>query len=173
MSSVNFAAFVHDVPDFPKPGIVFKDIAPLLAAPHIFAEAIDCLATRCKSYAPDGIIAIESRGFLLGAPLAKCMRLPLIMVRKPGKLPGPTVRHAYTLEYGSDCLEIQQSALTTGGRYAVVDDVLATGGTVEACAQLVTNTGAMVCTTAFLIELCFLGGSKKLGCPVEALITYS
>jgi adenine phosphoribosyltransferase len=167
------AALVHDVPDFPKPGIVFKDITPLLADAAAFTAAIEALGRRIVRHAPQGIVAIESRGFIFGAALALKLGLPLLPVRKPGKLPRRTVSVAYQLEYGSDAIEMHHDAIEPGRRYAVVDDVIATGGTAAAAADLVVRQGGTLACCAFLIELGFLGGRLRLGAaPVEALLQY-
>ncbi|MBL6749928.1 MAG: adenine phosphoribosyltransferase [Nevskia sp.] len=166
-------ALVHDVPDFPKPGIVFKDITPLLADPTAFTAAIDQLGRRILHHAPQGIVAIESRGFIFGAALALRLGLPLLPVRKPGKLPRRTVAAAYQLEYGSDRIEMHHDAVQAGLRYAVVDDVIATGGTAAATAELVAGQGGRVACFGFLIELDFLGGRTRLGSgAVESLLRY-
>ncbi|MDI3260239.1 MAG: adenine phosphoribosyltransferase [Sinobacteraceae bacterium] len=166
-------ALIHDVPDFPKPGIVFKDITPLLADAQAFSAAIERLAGRLAAHGPAGIVAIESRGFIFGAALARELRLPLLPVRKPGKLPRKTVAARYELEYGSDALEMHADAIRAGVRYAVVDDVIATGGTAAATAELVRSQGGAVACYGFLIELSFLDGRRQLdGAPLEALIRY-
>jgi adenine phosphoribosyltransferase len=162
-------ALIRDVRDYPRPGIVFKDITPLLADPRAFAEVIDRLAARIEP--PEAVVAIESRGFILGAALALHWRRPFIPARKFGKLPGATVRQTYQLEYGEDTLELQADALTAGRRVVIVDDLLATGGTAHAVAQLVERMGAEVVTLLFLVELVGLGGREKLArWPVEALL---
>lgn len=166
-------ALVHDVPDFPKPGIVFKDITPLLADAAAFAAAIDRLGRQVLRHAPQGIVAIESRGFIFGAALALKLGLPLLPVRKPGKLPRRTVSAAYQLEYGSDSIEMHHDAVQAGQRYAVVDDVIATGGTAAATAALVAGQGGAVACFGFLIELDFLDGRRRLGSGVvESLLRY-
>jgi adenine phosphoribosyltransferase len=166
-------ALVHDVPDFPKPGIVFKDITPLLADARAFALAIVQLGDQVMVHRPEGIVAIESRGFIFGAALALHLGLPLLPVRKPGKLPRRTVAAAYQLEYGSDSIEMHHDAVQAGRRYAVVDDVIATGGTAAAAAELIAGQGGVVACFAFLIELGFLAGSARLGgMPVASLLRY-
>lgn len=165
--------FIHDVPDFPKPGVVFKDITPLLANPDAFREALDGLATQARQLRAETIVAIESRGFLFGAPLARILGLPFIPVRKPGKLPRTSLREEYALEYGTDALEMHADAIHPGARCLIVDDVLATGGTAAAVATLVRRAGGTPVGTLFLIELTFLGGAKKLGdVPVRSLLRY-
>jgi adenine phosphoribosyltransferase len=166
-------AVIRDVPDFPRPGIMFKDITPLLARPSAFHTAIEMLAERIQRHGGDGIVAIESRGFLFGAALAARMGLPLQLVRKPGKLPFKTVSMSYDLEYGSDRVEIHVDAIEAGRAYAVVDDLIATGGTAAAAADLVEMRQGRVACCAFVIELGFLRGRERLGNrPVETLISF-
>lgn len=166
-------SFIHDVPDFPKPGIVFKDITPLLASPDAFREAIDGLATHARQLRAQTIVAVEARGFIFGSPLAKTLGLPFVPVRKPGKLPRASIRENYALEYGTDALEMHADALAKGDRALIVDDVLATGGTAAAVISLVRRAGGIPIGALFLIELGFLGGASKLGdVPVRALLRY-
>lgn len=166
-------ALIRDVPDFPSPGIVFKDITPLLADPAGFAAVIDHFAERLSGHAADAIFGIESRGFIFGAALANRMALPLHLVRKKGKLPRETVSMAYELEYGVDHLEVHRDALEPGAKCLVIDDVIATGGTAEATGRLIEQQGAKVAAFAFVIELSFLSGRDRLdGYHVESLITY-
>jgi adenine phosphoribosyltransferase len=173
LSSAALKAHVRDVPDFPKPGILFKDITPLLADAAAFHAVIEQLAARLAPHAPQGLLAIESRGFIFGAALALRLQLPLLLVRKPGKLPWHTAHITYDLEYGSDRLEIHRDAVLAGGRYAIVDDVLATGGTAAAAAELVRQQGGDVVCFAFLIELGFLQGRQRLGeAALESLLVY-
>jgi adenine phosphoribosyltransferase len=167
------AARVRDVPDFPRPGILFKDITPLLSDPASFVSVVDLLAARVASFAPHGIVAIESRGFVFGAALAYRLRISLELVRKPGKLPYRTVGAEYALEYGSDRLEVHVDAIQPGRSYLVVDDLIATGGTAAAVAELVEQQGGHVAGFAFVIELAFLRGRERLGDrPVVRLIEY-
>ncbi len=164
---------IRDVPNFPKPGILFKDITPILADPVAFRGAIEVLAKRIARYQPHGIVAIESRGFLFGAALAEKMHLPLQLVRKPGKLPYKSVGYDYQLEYGSDRLEMHIDAVEPGRTYAVIDDLLATGGTANATAHLIEQQGGEVACCAFIIELAFLAGADRLArWPVEHLVSY-
>jgi adenine phosphoribosyltransferase len=156
-------ALIRDVPDFPKPGILFKDITPLLANARAFASIIDHLAARSAPYRPDGILAIESRGFIFGAALADRARLPLHLVRKRGKLPRATVSVEYALEYGTDHVEVHADAVEKGRRYLIVDDVIATGGTAAAVADLISGQGGEVAACMFVLELGFLGGRSRLG----------
>jgi len=159
---LNLSDYIGAVPDFPKPGILFRDIAPLLASPKAFGQAIDELAERVRDLDAEVIAAAEARGFLLASPLALELGLPLVPIRKPGKLPGPTLSHRYELEYGSDTLEMRTDAIRPGARVLVVDDLLATGGTVAACCQLIEKAGGVIIGCAFLIELVGLGGVEKL-----------
>jgi adenine phosphoribosyltransferase len=173
MSPLQIKSLIVDVPDFPKPGIVFKDITPVLAHPAAFKAAIDQLAEHAASLQCDGLLAIESRGFIVGAPLAQALGLPLHLVRKRGKLPRAAITVRYELEYGFDHLEMHSDAIRRGGRYLIVDDVIATGGTAAAVASVVARQGATVAACLFLVELKFLGGRDKLaGLPVRSLITY-
>jgi adenine phosphoribosyltransferase len=155
-------SLIRDVPDFPKKGIVFKDITPVLAHPQGLREIVDALAARYRT-GIDKIVAIESRGFLFGAPLAYALGVGLVIVRKPGKLPWKCVREEYALEYGKDSLEMHVDAIAPGDRVLVVDDLLATGGTAEAVGRLVARQGGTVAEYAFVVELAFLAGRKRLG----------
>jgi adenine phosphoribosyltransferase len=173
MTLSDIQALICDVPDFPKPGIIFKDITPLLADANGFRAAIDALAQLVEPLHADGILAIESRGFIFGAALAQRVGLPLQLVRKRGKLPRKSLSMEYSLEYGVDHLEMHTDAVRRGGRYLVVDDVIATGGTAEAAAKMVVLQGAEVAACVFLIELKFLNGRGRLaGQEVISLITY-
>jgi adenine phosphoribosyltransferase len=154
--------YIHDVPDFPKPGILFKDITPMLADGAAFAAAIEQLDNATRGFDYTRIIGIESRGFIFGAALAQRRGCGFIPVRKPKKLPRATVRETYALEYGEDTLEMHEDALITGERALIVDDVLATGGTAEAAGRLVGRSAGTVAGFAFLIELDFLGGRSRL-----------
>ena len=171
-SSVIKAA-IRDVVDFPKPGIVFKDITPLLADPRAFNLCLDLFAERFDGEAFDAIAGIESRGFIFGAALASRMRRAFVPVRKPGKLPAETVRVSYELEYGSDSIEIHKDAIKPGERVLVVDDLLATGGTAAATAELISLVGGEVIAVAFVVELSFLAGRARLkDVPVFSLVSY-
>ena len=164
---------IRDVPDFPKPGIVFKDITPLLKTPDALKVTVEHLASRVADLDADGILAIESRGFIFGAALAQKLSLPMHLVRKKGRLPRESVSARYELEYGVEHLEIHTDAVERGSRYLIVDDLLATGGTAAAVAKLVKREGGIVAACAVVIELEFLDGRKALdGCPVISLITY-
>jgi adenine phosphoribosyltransferase len=163
---------IRSIPDFPKPGILFYDISTLLAHPKAWHTAIERLADLIRPHKPDVLAGIESRGFLLAAPLALALGTGFVMMRKQGKLPGTTVRHTYSLEYGTDTIEIQQDAVHKGSRVVLVDDLLATGGTMDAAVNLLETVGAVVPATAVLIELTFLEGRKRLTPPVETLLQY-
>ncbi len=163
---------IRSIPDFPKPGILFYDISTLLAHPKAWHTAIERLADLIRPHKPDVLAGIESRGFLLAAPLALALGTGFVMMRKQGKLPGTTVRHTYALEYGTDTIEIQQDAVHKGSRVVLVDDLLATGGTMGAAVNLLATVGAVVPATAVIIELTFLEGRKRLTPPVETLLQY-
>jgi adenine phosphoribosyltransferase len=166
-------AAIRDVPDYPKPGILFKDITPLLADAALFATATAAMAEPFRGFEITHVVATESRGFILGGPVALRLGAGFIPVRKPGKLPAPTRREAYALEYGSDALEIQANACDASARVLIVDDVLATGGTAAATQRLVQSVGASVCGFSFLIALSFLPGLERLASTnVRRLITF-
>ncbi|MFD7895063.1 MULTISPECIES: adenine phosphoribosyltransferase [unclassified Streptomyces] len=167
---------IRDVADHPKPGVVFKDITPLLADPKAFTALTDTLAELCTRHGATKVVGLEARGFILAAPVAVRAGLGFIPVRKAGKLPGATLSQAYDLEYGSAELEVHAEDLDAADRVIVIDDVLATGGTAEASVQLVRRAGAEVVGVAVLMELGFLGGRTRLepelrGAPLDALIT--
>jgi len=163
--------FIRDVPDFPRKGIVFKDITPLLASPVALAETVRLMADRMAR--PDAVVAIESRGFVFGTGLAIRWGVPLVLARKFGKLPGATVRAVYSLEYGEDTLELHRDSLSAGQRVAIVDDLLATGGTSAATARLVEQLEVQVAGLLFVVELKGLGGRDRLAAyPVESLLEY-
>jgi len=165
---------IRDVPDFPKPGILFKDITPLLLDPGVFRRAVELMATPFAGVRVTRVVSIESRGFLLGAPVALALEAGLVPIRKPGKLPAARERVEYALEYGTDALEMHRDAVGGADRVLIVDDVLATGGTAEAAAKLVRTHGAEVVGFTFLIELDFLKGRERLqGERVEALLHYT
>jgi len=167
------AALIRDVPDFPKPGILFKDITPLLADVAGFRLAVEALAERITAHHPEALVGIESRGFIFAAALAQRLQLPLQLVRKPGKLPWQTVAVDYALEYGSGRLEMHRDAVQPGQRVAVIDDLLATGGTAAAAVSLLRTLGAEPCCAAFVVELAFLNGRTPLiDLPVECLLVY-
>jgi adenine phosphoribosyltransferase len=165
---------IRDVNNFPKPGIVFKDVTPVLLEVELFAQAVILMADPYRDARITRVVSIESRGFLFGAPIALALGAGLVPIRKPGKLPAATQRVEYALEYGTDALEMHHDAVRPGDRVLVVDDVLATGGTANAAAQLVGGTGATVAGFTFLIELAFLNGRQRLqGQRVEALLLYA
>ena len=161
----HWSDLIRDVPDFPKPGIVFKDITPVLADADGFAEAMAELAEPWRGTALDAVIGVESRGFILGAALARELDIGFVPVRKPGKLPARTLTLDYALEYGSDRLEIHADALPAGARVLVIDDVLATGGTLRAAVALARQQGAEVVGAAVLVELAFLGARERWNDP--------
>jgi adenine phosphoribosyltransferase len=164
---------VRDVPDFPKKGILFRDITPVLANPSLFGRVMMALASPFEGQGITHVVSIESRGFILGAPVALELRAAFVPVRKPGKLPAATIREDFTLEYGTDALEMHADALRGAKGVLVVDDVLATGGTASATCRLVERAGAKVVACAFMIELPALNGRAALaGKRVESLITY-
>ena len=165
--------YIRSIPDFPKPGILFRDITPLLAAPVAFRESVKRLAEPFRDRKIDVIAAAEARGFLFAAPLALELSVPLVPIRKPGKLPYETLSHTYELEYGTDTLEMHADAIPAGAAVLVVDDLLATGGTVEACCRMVEKAGGTVTACAFLIELTGLAGAEKLaGYEILSLVKY-
>lgn len=164
---------VRDVPDFPKEGIIYKDITPLLRDPVAFARIIDLISEKYESQGVDVVIGAEARGFILGAAIAYKLQAGFVPARKPGKLPHKVTKAEYELEYGIDSLEVHEDAITTHQKVLIVDDVLATGGTAKAKIELVEQLGGTVVGIAFLIELGFLGGRSKLGdFDVFSLITY-
>lgn len=170
---VNLADHIRPIPDFPKPGILFRDITPLLAHPQALATAVRRLSTPWQNAGIQAVVAVEARGFLFATPMALALGVGVIPVRKPGKLPADTISYDYDLEYGRDRLEMHRGILPEGARVLIVDDVLATGGTAEACARLIEAAGAVVAGAAFLVELETLGGRDRLATRrVESVITY-
>ena len=170
---MDLKTYIRDIPDFPKPGILFKDITPLLASPKAFDQALQEMEEVVNPLQPDKILAIESRGFIFGGALAARIGVGFVPVRKPGKLPFTTIRETYDLEYGKDSLEIHHDAIKPGERVVVIDDLLATGGTALATVRLAEKLGAKVAGLVFLIELEFLHGREKLaGYPISALIKF-
>ena len=163
---------IRTIVDFPKPGILFYDISTLLAHADAWSVAMGRLAKAVSRHNPDVLAGIESRGFLVAAPLALKLGLGFIMLRKRGKLPGETARHEYALEYGTDAIEIQSDAVTPGQRVVVLDDLLATGGTMRAAIDLLRSRGADVVGAACIIELTFLHGRRALDVPFTALVAY-
>jgi adenine phosphoribosyltransferase len=170
---VDLKKYIRDIPDFPEPGILFRDITPLLKNPQAFNYAIDRLVDRYSQHSFDTVVAVESRGFLFGAPLASRMGKPLVPVRKPGKLPATTNSAQYSLEYGSNVLEIHVDDIRPEERVVVVDDLLATGGTLKAAAELVEGSGGVVTGIGLLIELEALAGREHLkGYDIFSLLQY-
>jgi adenine phosphoribosyltransferase len=173
MSNLDLASLVRNVPDFPLPGIQFKDITTLIGNGPAFSKVIDMLVERYRTMPIDAVVGVESRGFIFSAPLALRLGVGLVPVRKPGKLPADTYQIEYELEYGSNKLEIHRDAFTPGARVVVIDDLLATGGTISAASKLIEQAGAQVLELAFIIELAFLGGREKLTpYPIYSLIQY-
>ncbi len=170
---MDLRAVIRDIPDFPKPGIVFKDITPLLLSASALDFAVGALSDWARPRGVDYVVAAEARGFILGAAVARELGAGFVPARKPGKLPGETVSAEYILEYGVDVLEMHADALAHGARVLLHDDLLATGGTARALAELVERAGGIVAGVAFLVELAFLGGREKLApYDVHALVSY-
>ena len=166
-------AAIRDVPDFPKPGILFKDITPILNDAEVFAEVIGGLTARYHSMRIDKVAAMESRGFIFGAPLAQNIGAGFVPLRKFGKLPFDTVSETFNLEYGTETLEVHTDAIKPGERVLIIDDLLATGGTAEASARLVRRIGGEVVEMAFVVELAFLDGRRRLaGVPVYSMVVF-
>lgn len=163
---------IASIPDFPKPGINFYDISPLLSHAEAWSVAMSRMAKVVGRHSPDILAGIESRGFLVAAPLALKLGCGFVMIRKKGKLPGKTIPYEYALEYGTDTIEIQENAVKPGQRVVILDDLLATGGTLAASAGLLRRIGAEVTGAACIIELTFLNGRSKLDVPVEVLMSY-
>jgi adenine phosphoribosyltransferase len=172
-SEIDLHAFVREIPDFPRPGIVFKDITPILLEPAALKTAVESLAEIARPLAPDIVVAAEARGFILGAALALELGVGFVPARKPGKLPHEVVSTQYELEYGTDSLEMHADAVAGGARVLLHDDLLATGGTARAVCELADKLGATVVGCVFLVELGFLGGRPRLEpYPVHSLIRY-
>ncbi|HEX9984145.1 MAG TPA: adenine phosphoribosyltransferase [Thermoanaerobaculia bacterium] len=165
-------SFIRDVPDFPKPGIIFKDITPLLRSPEALDTSCRLLAEPFLDANVTAVAAIESRGFIFGSVVARLLGTGFIPIRKPGKLPWTKRRHEYLLEYGSDALEIHDDAVSPTDNVLVIDDVLATGGTIVAASELLRGLGAKIAGSAVVIELGFLNGREKVGAPVHSLLQY-
>lgn len=166
-------ALIRDVPDFPKPGIMFKDITPLLADPSGLAMAVETMANPFRKDRVDLVIGAESRGFIFGTAIAQALSCGFVPIRKPGKLPSKTLSVDYDLEYGTDTLEMHVDGISAGARVLMVDDLLATGGTMSACLDMVRCTGAEIIAASFLIELTFLEGRQRLsGVNIHSAITY-
>lgn len=163
--------YIRAVPDFPEPGILFRDITPLLAQPSVFEESVRWYADRCEG--ADVVVGVESRGFIFGAPVARRLQLPFVPIRKAGKLPAARISRSYQLEYGEATIEMHADALISGQRVALVDDLLATGGTAEAAVQLILQADAEIAAISFLIELAALAGRERLQPHrVETLLVY-
>jgi adenine phosphoribosyltransferase len=173
MADILAAQHIRDVPDFPKPGIVFKDISPVLQHPAALQEVVDLLADDAKARGAEVIVGIESRGFIFGVPMALQLGIPFVMTRKKGKLPYKTIHLEYALEYGTATLEMHLDSINPGQRAYIVDDLLATGGTAEASAKLVEQLGGAVCGFGFMVELGFLDGRSRLdGYEITSLISF-
>jgi len=172
-SAADLIKFIRDIPDFPKPGILFRDITPLLGDPLAFRASVDLMALHYHGQEIDAVAAAEARGFIFASPLAVELGIGFVPIRKRGKLPFKVHSLRYELEYGNDTVEMHQDALSPGHRVLLVDDLLATGGTMKACCELVEQTGATIAGCCFLVELAVLGGREKLG-PYEvfSLISY-
>jgi len=168
----NLRRLIRDIPDFPKPGILFRDITPLLANPSGLALAVELLANPFRGQNIDLVVGAESRGFIFGTAVACCLSAGFVIVRKPGKLPHRRISMTYDLEYGKDTLEMHADAIIKGQRVLVVDDLLATGGTMKACCDLVNQLGGTIAGIAVLIELTGLNGREKLCAPVHSVIQY-
>jgi adenine phosphoribosyltransferase len=170
--AMNLKEHIRGIPDFPLEGILFYDIATLLREPAALKHCLDALEAQLRAWNPDVVAGIESRGFLFAAPLAQRLGLPMMMIRKAGKLPGETRSLTYDLEYGTDTIEIQADALSPGQRVVILDDLLATGGTLAASVELCTSVGAEVVGCGVVIDLPFLNGRDAVKAPVHALVAY-
>ena len=169
---MDLKAHIRSIPDFPRPGILFYDISTLLAHPRAWQATIERLAEAVRPQRPDLLVGIESRGFLVAAPLAYTLGSGFAMVRKKGKLPGKTVQFSYALEYGTDTIEVQEDAIAPGQRVVVLDDLLATGGTMQAAISLVRERGGDVVGAACIIELSFLRGRSRVEVPFTSVVSY-
>ncbi len=175
MVSFKLSSIIRDVPDFPKPGILFKDITPLYGSPAILKECVDEMVNSFKGVKMDAVAGIEARGFLTGILIAQALQIPFIPIRKAGKLPGDKISTSYELEYGTATIEMHRDAVTPGMQILIHDDVLATGGSALAATHLVKEVGAHIAGFSFLVDLAFLGGTIKLekfGKPVHSLISF-
>jgi adenine phosphoribosyltransferase len=171
--AIDIKNHIRQIPDFPKPGILFYDISTLLAHAKAWHATVNVLAETVRPHRPDLLVGIESRGFLVAAPLALALDVGFVMVRKKGKLPGATIPYTYDLEYGTDTVEIQADAVRPGQRVIVLDDLLATGGTMGAAIALLQKVGADVRAAACIIELAFLNGREKLSVPFVSVVSYA
>ncbi len=169
---MDIADHIRTIPDFPKPGILFYDLSTLLAHPQAWRHTVDLLAVAIRQHEPDLLVGIESRGFLVAAPLALQLGCGFVMARKSGKLPGDTIAHTYELEYGTDTIELQSEAVAPGQKVVILDDLLATGGTAGGALTLLRQAGADVRAAAFIMELDGLGGRDHLDIPVTSLLTF-
>ena len=170
---MDLSRFIRDVADFPVQGVVFKDICPLLQNAAAFNYAVEAMIDQVRKLDVDVIAAPDARGFIFGVPMAMAMQLPFVPIRKAGKLPYQTTAFSYELEYGKDTLEMHVDSIQSGDKVLLVDDLLATGGTIAACGRLVEQQGGVIAGYSFLIELAFLSGREKLGQrPIERLLTY-
>lgn len=173
MTDLLATSLIRDIPDFPKSGILFKDITPVLTSAPAFQQVIDCLVEQAENWAPDIVAGVESRGFLFGAPVALALGLGFVPIRKAGKLPAETEQEEYVLEYGTGILEAHRDSIQPGQRVLIIDDLLATGGTAAASARLMEKLGGRVAGFSFLVELGFLKGREALsGYEVHSLLTY-
>ena len=170
---MNLKEHIRGIPDFPIPGILFYDISTLIGNPQAWSYALDELEKIVSEWKPDVLAGIESRGFLLSAALSDRMGIPMTMIRKKGKLPGEVISHEYDLEYGTDTIEIQSDAIKPGQRDVILDDLLATGGTLVASGDLLNSVGADIIGCAVIIELDFLKGKEKLSFSLKSLVSYS
>jgi adenine phosphoribosyltransferase len=170
--TMDLTPFIRDVPDFPKPGIIFKDITPLLGNAQALTHAVEAIAKAHLGKGITKVVGIESRGFILAPPVALALGVGFVPIRKPGKLPWKAIRESYNLEYGKDAVEIHEDSITSADTVLMIDDVLATGGTMEAAVKLVRRVGGRICGTAFLIDLAFLGGATRLDSPVFSVLRY-
>jgi adenine phosphoribosyltransferase len=173
LDEAHLRSLIRDIPDFPAPGVLFRDITPLLHDPDALRQTNDALAELACEFSATVIAGIEARGFIFGVPVAERLGVPFVPVRKPGKLPAEAASVSYALEYGEDSLEMHRDPGVSGERVAIIDDLLATGGTAAACAELIDSCGGVVAGAAFVIELSELGGRAALGdYPIAALTTY-
>jgi adenine phosphoribosyltransferase len=170
---MNLYSYLREIRDFPKPGVMFKDITPLLAHPDAYQSAIETFTAAVKECGANAVIGVESRGFLFAAPVALALKLPLLLARKPGKLPADKIGVQYSLEYGTGSLELHRDSVTADSKVAIIDDVLATGGTAAAAGELVRKLGGNVASYLFLLEIQFLKGREKLShaTPVKVILS--